>query len=97
MTGLTPEHQFSELRVPTGILKSRAALRRDLPSLLADRRTKGKWACYSGDTRIGVGTDYFALVDEVVRRGIPDGEFIIERVAPGAGSDEDGEIDSRDV
>ena len=97
MTGLNPEPQSSELLVPEGILKARAAFRRDLPALLADRRTKGKWACYSGDTRIGVGTDYFALVDEIVRRGIPDGEFVIERVAPGAGSDEDGEIDSRDV
>ena len=97
MTGLTPEPKSPELLVPAGILKSRAALRRDLPVLLADRRTRGKWACYSGETQIGIGTDYFALVDEVVRRGISDGEFVIERLAPGAGSDEDGEIESRNV
>ena len=83
--------------VPAGILRARAALRRDLPSLLVNRRAKGKWACYSGDSRIGVGRDYFALVDEVVRRGIPDGEYVIERIEPGAGRDEEYEIESRSV
>ena len=83
--------------IDAGILRARAALRRDLPSLLSDRKTRGKWACYSGDTRVGLSADYLALVAEVVRRGIPDGEFVIERVTPGAGADEDAEIEARGV
>lgn len=83
------------IEIPAGILRARAALRRDLPALLADRRTRGKWACYTGNGPVGIGADYFALIEEVVRRGIPGGEFIIERVEPGAGSDEEEEIESR--
>ena len=82
-------------RVPEGIRRSRAALRRDLPELLASRRTRGKWACYQGDERIGIGRDYATLMRECNRRDIPDGEFIIERVEPGAGNDEEEEIDRR--
>lgn len=97
MTELTPAPQASPFCIPDGIHKARAALRRDLPTLLKDRRTRGKWACYNGDVQIGIGDDYAALIAEVIRREIPDGEFIIERVATGAGSDEEEEIDSNDV
>jgi len=44
---------------------------------------------------VGIGDDYLALIRECVRRGIPDGAFIVERVEPGAGSDEEEEIESR--
>jgi hypothetical protein len=81
--------------VPEGIRRARAALRRDLPALLASRWTRGKWACYTGDGKVAIGRDYRALIGEVVRRGIPDGEFIIERITPRAGSDEEEEIESR--
>lgn len=84
-------------RVPEGIHRSRAALRRDLPELLSSRRTRGKWACYRGDERIGIDPDYATLMRECNRRGFADGEFIIERVEPGAGNDEEEEIDRRPV
>ena len=76
----------TELRteVPIGILKARAALRTDLPALLADRTSRGKWACYSSEGRVGIGDDHLALIRECVRRGIPDDAFIVERVEPGA-------------
>ncbi len=83
--------------IPEGIRLARAALRRDLPALLADRTTRGKWACYSGNERVGIGADYLALIRECVRRGIPDDCFVIERVTPRAGSEEEEEIDHRDV
>jgi hypothetical protein len=92
----TPPTVASEpFRVPEGIRRSRAALRRDLPELLSSRRSRGKWACYRGDERIGIGPDYATLMRECNRRGFPDGEFIIERVEPGAGNDEEEEIDRR--
>ena len=99
MTDLTPEHSptvdgAAASVIPEGILRARAALRRDLPALLADRRARGKWACYSCDGRIAIGTDYTALIRECVNRGIPDAEFVIERVTSRAGSEEEEEIDS---
>jgi len=83
--------------IPAGILQARAALRRDLPALLANPRTHGKWACYSGTVQIGIGTDYLALIHECVRREIPDDEYVIERIAHGAGSEEEEEIEGRNV
>jgi hypothetical protein len=87
-----PEASFE---VPEGIRRARAALRRDLPALLASWWTRGKWACYTGDGKVAVSRNYLKLIDEVNRRGIPDGEFIIERIEPGAGSEEEEEIESR--
>jgi hypothetical protein len=83
--------------IPSGITRSRASLRRDLPALLADRKTRGKWVCYSGDTRIGIGTDYFALIRECANQGIPEDAFIIERITDRAGNDEEDEIETRYV
>jgi hypothetical protein len=85
----------SAFEVSPGILKARALLRADLTALLADRRSRGKWACYSSEGRVGIGNDHLALIRECVRRDIPDNAFIIERVEPGAGSDEEVEVESR--
>ena len=97
MPELTPKSKAPEIVVPERILKARAALRRDLPALLKDRRVRDKWACYSAEGRVGIGNDYLALIRECVMRGIPADAFIIERVEPGAGSDEEEEIESRFV
>jgi hypothetical protein len=78
--------------VPEGIRRSRAALRRDLPELVADSRKRGKWVCYRGDERIGVG-EYANLIRECNRRGLRDDEFAVERIVPGAGSDDEVEVD----
>lgn len=83
-----------DLEVPEGMRRAKAALRRDLPALLANRRTRRKWVAYGVDGQIAIGTDFIKLIEECVKRGIPDDEFIIDRVTPGAGSDEEEEIDS---
>jgi hypothetical protein len=80
-----------------GVRRSKAALRRDLPSLLASRRTLGRYVCYHLDERVAVSRDYLALIRECNRRNLPDGTFIIERIKPGAGSEEEIEIESFDV
>jgi hypothetical protein len=78
--------------IPEGIRKARAHLRRDLPALLASRWTRGKWACYSSAGRVAIGRNYQELMNECNRRQLPDGEFVIERIQAGAGSDEEEEI-----
>ena len=87
-----PEVSFE---VPEGIRRARAALRRDLPALLASRWTRGKWACYTGDGKVAIGRDYRALIRECNRRGIPPTDWIIERIDSRAGSEEEEEIESR--
>ena len=79
--------------VPEGIRRSRAAIRRDLPELLAKRRNRGKWVCYHGDVRVGIG-HFFFLISEVNRLNILDGEYFIACIQPGAGSEVEEEIDS---
>ena len=81
--------------IPEGIRLARAALRHDLPALLASWWTRGKWACYSRDGKVAIGRDYFALIREAARRGLPEGQYIIARIEPGAGNDEEEEIESR--
>ena len=85
------------IEVPEGILLARAALRRDLPELLASHWTRGKWACYGAHGKIGIGKDHLALLREVIRQDLPEGEFIIERIERGAGSDEEEEMEIHDV
>ncbi len=76
---------------PEGIRRSRAAIRRDLPNLL---RKKGKFVCYRGDERVGIG-GYRTLMAECNRRGFRDDEFVIALIGPAAGSEEEEEIDRR--
>src|SRR5438105_807075 len=64
--------------IPEGVQLSKAALRRDLPGLLASWWKRGKWVCYHRDERIGIHRDYFALIQELNRRNIPDGEYFID-------------------
>lgn len=78
--------------VPEGIRRSLAAIRRDLPELLAKRRNRGKWVLYHLDKRIGIG-DYLWLVGEVNRLNIPEPEYVIDRIDERAGSEEEEEID----
>src|SRR5687767_11921191 len=59
----------AEIAIPEGIRRSSAAIKRDLPALLASRKTRGRWVCYRGDERIGVNKDYFELERECIRRG----------------------------
>jgi hypothetical protein len=96
MTEITPPTPPTDveppIEVPEGIRKARAHLRADLPALLASRWTRGKWACYSKDGRVAVGRDYQKLQQETIRRGLDVLDYVIERIQPGAGSDEEEDI-----
>ena len=65
-----------------------AALRRDLPELLANPQTRGKYVCYHLEERLAIGTDYLALVRDCYHRGLPEDEWIVLTIAPGAGEEE---------
>src|SRR5262249_17934234 len=43
--------------IPPGLMRSQQAFWRDLPELLKDRRTRGKWVAYHGDEQVGVAAD----------------------------------------
>lgn len=69
---------------PEPILKARAAMRRDLPALLKSWWTRGKWACYTAQGKVGVSRNFVYLIRECNKRGIPETDYIIERIKPGA-------------
>ncbi|MCI0700652.1 MAG: hypothetical protein L0241_06185 [Planctomycetia bacterium] len=87
MTELTPEPNAApsspEPVVPEGIQRARAAFLRDFPRLIADRRMRGKYVCYHGDTLISVSKDYWALIREAITRKIPEDAYLVFQVVPG--------------
>jgi len=93
----SPADAEPPVQIPEGIRQARAHLRKDLPALLSSWWTRGKLACYNKDGRVMIGRNYFKLIDEINRRGIPDDEFVIARIVPGAGSEEEEVIDAFDV
>ena len=69
--------------VPPGILQSQQAFWRELPLLLRNKRNLGKWVCYHGDERIGIGS-YEELIRECVRRGLGDDAYDLDIIEPRA-------------
>jgi hypothetical protein len=89
----TPPEPEPPIEIPAGIRKARAHLRADLPALLASRWTRGKIALYSANGRVKIGRNYHKLLDHAIDSGIPDDEFVIERIDPGAGNNDEEEIE----
>jgi hypothetical protein len=52
---------------------------RDLPELLENKRNHGKWVCYHGDERVGIGT-HEQLIRACIQRGIPDDAFHLDLI-----------------
>jgi hypothetical protein len=67
--------------IPPGVLQSQKAFWRDLPHLLSQPKLRGRWVCYQGGERIGIGT-YEELIRECRGRGIPDDAFYLGRIRP---------------
>jgi hypothetical protein len=65
--------------IPPGILRSQHAFWRDLPDLLSQRKKRGRWVCYHGSERIGIGS-YDELIRECGRRGVPDDAFYLGQI-----------------
>jgi hypothetical protein len=61
--------------IPPGILQSQKAFWRDLPHLLSQPKLRGRWVCYQGGDRIGIGI-YEELIRECRRRGIAAASYL---------------------
>jgi hypothetical protein len=68
--------------IPEGVHASQRAFRRDLPRLLADSRSRGKWAAYHGGERVGIGDTQTELHRECLRLGLSEDSFYIGRIVP---------------
>ena len=68
--------------VPEGIREAQRAFFRDLPTLLGDRRSRGKWVVYHRGRRLALGRRERDVLEEVLRRGIPSDEFCTFVVEP---------------
>jgi len=80
--------------ISEGIRLSQEAYRRDLPDLLRQTSLPGQWVAYHRHERIGIAQDGNTLLDECVRRGLPDGEFFLGWIHP-YGLETEEEISSR--
>jgi len=67
--------------ITPGILRSQQAFWRDLPQLLTQKKLLGKWVCYHGDERIGIGR-YEDLIRECNRRGLRDDAYDLGVIEP---------------
>jgi hypothetical protein len=70
--------------VPPGILRSQQAFWRDLPELLKNQRTRGKWVGYHGDEQIGIAPTEVELIRECLRRGLREDEYDLDVIEPHA-------------
>jgi hypothetical protein len=75
------------LPIPQMIQLSQAAFRRDLPALM--KTHYGYWVAYHGEQRLGFARSKSKLVQECLRRGLKDDEFVVRGVAPEMPDDDD--------
>ena len=68
--------------IAEGIRRARAALRRDLPALLADPKLRGQFVLYHLDKRLAMNRDLRRIAREVERRDLPSDEYYIGSVNP---------------
>src|SRR4051795_5191188 len=73
--------QMTAKGVPPLIARAQVQFRRDLPELIGSHA--GDWVAYSGEERIGVGSDEKELVLRCVGRGLRDDQFVVRAIAPG--------------
>jgi hypothetical protein len=93
----TPNAESISTEVPQGIRTARAAFLRDFTSLLADRKTRGRYVCYHKDKLVAVTKDYLAMIEEVNAKAYPEDESLIIKVRPGAGQDQQDLADEVEI
>ena len=70
------------LPIPPLIQSAQAAFRRDLPELMKTHYRQ--WVVYQGDQRLGFGRSQTQLIQECLRRGLRQDEFVVRSVEPEA-------------
>lgn len=81
------------LPIPPMIQKAQAAFRRDLPGLMETHYRQ--WVIYHGDQRLGFGRSQRRLIQECLRRGLKEDEFVVRCVMPDI-PDDDEELEVSD-
>jgi hypothetical protein len=66
-------------QIPPGILQSQKAFWQDLPKLLKEKWNQGKWVCYHGQERVGIGTSE-ELIRACIDRGIADDAYHLDLI-----------------
>jgi hypothetical protein len=69
-------------QVPPGIRASQEAYWKDLPELLKLKSSERLWVAYHRQERVGFAATVPELYQECERRGIPIGEFYVDRLEP---------------
>jgi hypothetical protein len=69
-------------RVPQGIVRSKEAFLRDLPSLLARKKWHRRWALYRDAEQIGIAKRPDKLLRECAKRGMRHDEYYIGVIEP---------------
>ena len=78
----TPEERLgsSTNDVPSGIVRSLAAFRRDLQGLL--KKHPGQWVAYNCEERVGFSSSKIELYQKCLSRGLSQSDFVVRRVVP---------------
>ena len=71
-----------DLEVPDGVRRSQEAFFRDLPTLLEDRKLRGKWVAYHGQERVKVGRSETEVLRECLRRGLQPDQYDVFVIRP---------------
>ncbi|MGP0066339.1 MAG: hypothetical protein ACLQGP_22470 [Isosphaeraceae bacterium] len=69
-------------QVPEGIRRSKEAFLRDLPSLMARKRLRGRWALYHGDKQVGIWRNAQRLDRAIIKRGLKEDECYAGVICP---------------
>jgi len=87
----------TELIIPEGIQKARTAFLQDFPKLMANRSTRGNYVCYHHDKLVAVAKDFQSLLNEVIRKNVPEDESLMLRVQPSADREMQEVIDEIEI
>jgi hypothetical protein len=77
---VTPPPEEESSLLPPLVLQSQKAFWRDLPELLSDRRSRGRWVAYQGDERVGMAKTSTELYQLCLRRGLLRGQFYVGKI-----------------
>src|SRR6266496_1927831 len=67
---------------PPEFARCQAAFLRDLPALLADKKTAGKWALYHGGKRVKFATTQKQLIRHCLKQGWRREDYYVDMVIP---------------
>ncbi|HEV3121952.1 MAG TPA: hypothetical protein VGY53_08625 [Isosphaeraceae bacterium] len=80
--GVIERKLAEEVHVPDGIRRSQEAFFRDLPELLKERRSRGRYVAYHGNERVMISRSEIDVIRECVRRGLQSDQYDVFMIRP---------------